>query len=72
MSRVTRSTSCSPARQQANRDGDIPGMPADRNPLRVLEHALHAGDHQLAELIAERLFPGAVRTVLRLRERFGI
>ena len=47
-------------------------MPADRNPVRVLEHALHAGDHQLAHLIAERLFPGAVRTLLLLRERFGI
>jgi hypothetical protein len=47
-------------------------MPADRNPLRVLEHALHAGDHQLAHLIAQRLFPGAVRTLRTLRERFGI
>jgi hypothetical protein len=47
-------------------------MPPHRNPLRVLEHALHAGDHQLAQLIAERLFPGAVRTLLVLRERFGI
>ena len=72
MSHETQSTSCSPARQQTNRDRDIPGMPADRNPVRVLEHALHAGDHQLAHLIAERLFPGAVRTLLLLRERFGI
>jgi hypothetical protein len=47
-------------------------MSTDRNPLRVLEHALHTGDHQLAHLIAERLFPGAVRTLLTLRERFGI
>jgi hypothetical protein len=47
-------------------------MPADRNPMRVLEHALHAGDHKLAQLIAAKLFPGAVRTLLVLRERFGI
>jgi hypothetical protein len=47
-------------------------MPADRNPLRVLEHALHAGDQQLAQLIAARLFPGAVRTLLALRERLRI
>jgi hypothetical protein len=47
-------------------------MPADRNPLRVLEHALHAGDHQLARMIAEKLFPGAVRTLLALREQLRI
>jgi hypothetical protein len=47
-------------------------MPADRHPLRVLDHARRAGDHQLAHLIAARLFPGAARTVLVLRERFGI
>jgi hypothetical protein len=47
-------------------------MPADRHPLRVLEHALRAGDHRLAELIAAALFPGAVRTLLVLRERLQI
>jgi len=47
-------------------------MPADRHPLRVLEHALRAGDHQLAQLIAARLFPGAVRTLVALRERLRI
>jgi hypothetical protein len=72
MSHATRSTLYSPARQHTNRDGDNCGMPADRNPLRVLEHALLAGDHQLAQLIAARLFPGAVRTLLVLRERLRI
>jgi len=47
-------------------------MPADRHPLRVLEHALRAGDHQLAQLIAAKLFPGAVRTLVALRERLRI
>lgn len=47
-------------------------MPADRDPLRVLEHARRAGDLQLAHLIAALLFPGAARTVLALRERLGI
>ena len=47
-------------------------MPADRDPLRVLEHARRAGDHQLAHLIAALLFPGAAATVLVLRERLAI
>jgi hypothetical protein len=51
-------------------------MPANRHPLRVLEHALQAGDRRLTELIAARLFPGAApaayRTVLLLRLRLGI
>jgi hypothetical protein len=47
-------------------------MPADRHPLRVLEHALRAGDHQLAQLIAATLFPGARRTLRALRERLRI
>jgi hypothetical protein len=47
-------------------------MPADRHPLRVLEHARHAGDHQLAQLIVARLFPGAVRTLRALRKRLRI
>lgn len=47
-------------------------MPADRHPLRVLEHALRAGDHELARLIALRLFPAAARTVVVLRERLRI
>jgi hypothetical protein len=47
-------------------------MPADRHPLRVLEHALHAGDHQLAHLIAAKLFPGALRTLRALRQRLRI
>jgi hypothetical protein len=47
-------------------------MPADRHPLRVLEHARRAGDNQLAQLIAAMLFPGATRTVLALRERLRI
>lgn len=47
-------------------------MPADRHPLRVLEHALRAGDHHLARLIAARLFPGAARTLLLLRRRLRI
>ena len=67
-----RSTRCSPARQHGNRDGDNRDMPADRHPLRVLEHALHAGDHQLAHLIAAKLFPGALRTLRALRQRLRI
>jgi hypothetical protein len=47
-------------------------MPADRHPLRVLEHARRSGDHRLAHLIAAALFPGAARTVLALRERLRI
>jgi hypothetical protein len=47
-------------------------MPADRNPLRVLEHALRAGDHRLAHLLAAKLFPGAHRALLRLRQRLRI
>jgi hypothetical protein len=47
-------------------------MPGDRHPLRALEHALHAGDLRLADVIAARLFPGAYRTVLLLRVRLGI
>jgi len=47
-------------------------MPADRQPLRVLEHARQAGDHQLARLIAATLFPGAARTLVVLRERLRI
>jgi len=47
-------------------------MPADRHPLRVLEHAVRAGDHKLARLIASRLFPGAARTIVALRERLRI
>jgi hypothetical protein len=51
-------------------------MPADRHPLRVLEHALSAGDRRLAELIAVKLFPGAgpgaYAAVLLLRQRLGI
>jgi hypothetical protein len=51
-------------------------MPADRHPLRVLEHALAAGDRRLADLIVARLFPGAApvahRTLVLLRQRFGI
>jgi hypothetical protein len=47
-------------------------MPKDRHPLRVLEHALRAGDRLLADLIAARLLPGAHRTVLLLRQRLGI
>jgi hypothetical protein len=47
-------------------------MPPDRHPLRVLAHALHAGDHRLAQLIAARLFPGALRTLRALRERLRI
>jgi hypothetical protein len=44
----------------------------DRQPLRALEHALRAGDRRLADLIAARLFPGAHRTLLRLRQHLGI
>jgi hypothetical protein len=44
----------------------------DRHPLRALEHALCAGDRRLADLIAVRLFPGAHRTLLRLRKRLNI
>jgi hypothetical protein len=47
-------------------------MPADRHPQHVLEHAVRVGDHALAHLIAVRLFPGAVRTLLALRERLRI
>jgi hypothetical protein len=51
-------------------------MPANRNPLRVLEHALSAGDQRLAGLIAAKLFPDAAqaaqRTFLVLRERLAI
>jgi hypothetical protein len=51
-------------------------MPADRHPLRVLQHALLAGDQRLADLLAARLFPGsppaAYRTFLVLRQRLGI
>jgi hypothetical protein len=51
-------------------------MPADHHPLRVLEHALRAGDRRLADLIAARLFPSvspaALRTLVGLRERLGI
>ncbi|HEY7618661.1 MAG TPA: hypothetical protein VH834_02765 [Solirubrobacteraceae bacterium] len=47
-------------------------MPGDRHPLRALEHALHAGDLRLADLIAARLLPGAYRTMLLLRVRLGI
>jgi hypothetical protein len=51
-------------------------MPTDRHPLRVLEHALLAGDRRLAELVAARLFPGAspaaYRAFLVLRQRLGI
>ena len=47
-------------------------MATDRHPLRVLEHALRYGDHQLAELVALRLFPAAVGTLLFLRERLQI
>lgn len=52
-------------------------MPADRHdPLRVLRHALRAGDGRLADLIAAKLFPGVVagarRTLLLLLQRFGI
>ena len=44
----------------------------DRHPLRAFEHALRAGDRRLADLIAVRLFPGAHRTLLRLRQQLGI
>jgi hypothetical protein len=44
----------------------------DRHPLRALEHALRAGDRRLTDLIAARLFPGALRTLLRLREHLRI
>jgi hypothetical protein len=44
----------------------------DRHPLRALEHALRAGDRRLADLIAARLFPGAYRTLRRLRRHLGI
>jgi hypothetical protein len=51
-------------------------MAADRHPLRVLEHALRAGDRLLAELIAARLYPAARpaarRTLLLLRQRLRI
>ena len=44
----------------------------DRDPLRLLAHALEVGDMRLADLVAARLFPAAHRTVLLLRERLGI
>ena len=47
-------------------------MSEDRDPGRVLEHALRAGDYRLAQLIAAQLFPGAERTLLALRERLRI
>jgi hypothetical protein len=47
-------------------------MPADRHPLRVLEHALSSGDHQLARVIVAILFPGALKTLHVLRERLRI
>jgi hypothetical protein len=47
-------------------------MPVDRNPLRVLEHAVRAGDRRLAHLIFATLFPGAQRTLLRLQHRLRI
>jgi hypothetical protein len=47
-------------------------MTPDRDPLRLLAHALAAGDTRLADLVAERLFPAAQRTVVVLRERLGI
>jgi hypothetical protein len=51
-------------------------MPADRSPLRVLEHALRAGDRRLADLIAARLYPAvvppALTTLAVLRQRLGI
>jgi hypothetical protein len=51
-------------------------MLANRHPLRVLEHALTAGDQRLAELITARLFPDAApaayRTFLLLRQRLAI
>ncbi len=49
-----------------------PAMLPDRDPLRLLAHALAAGDTRLADLVAARLFPGAHRTLLLLRERLGI
>jgi hypothetical protein len=51
-------------------------MPADRHPLRLLEHALRAGDRRLADLIAVRLYPAALppalATLAALRRRLGI
>jgi hypothetical protein len=51
-------------------------MPANCHPLRVLEHALSAGDRRLADLITVKLFPGAApaahRTFLVLRRRLAI
>jgi hypothetical protein len=55
-------------------------MPPDRDPLRVLVHALTAGDWRLAELLAARLLglpavprlDGAHRAFLRLRFELGI
>jgi hypothetical protein len=51
-------------------------MPANRHPLRVLEHALLAGDGRLADLLAAKLFPDAApaayRTFLILRRRLAI
>ena len=51
-------------------------MPADRHPLRVLEHALRAGDRMLADLILARLYPAAappaLTTLIALRRRLGI
>jgi hypothetical protein len=47
-------------------------MPADRDPLRVLEHAVRNGDRRLAHLIAGTLFPSARRTLLRLRHLLRI
>ena len=47
-------------------------MPPDRDPLRLLSHALSVGDVRLANLVAARLFPGAHRTLVLLRQRLGI
>jgi hypothetical protein len=44
----------------------------DRDPLRLLSHALAVGDVRLANLVAARLFPAAHRTLVLLRERLGI
>jgi hypothetical protein len=49
-----------------------PAMPPDRDPLRLLLHALAAGDARLADLVARRLFPAARRTLLLLRRRLKI